>query len=307
MRALLHRLEKRRILRRLHRDLRVEPRVVRQHREPRHQLEALRPRRFQLAQAPRVLPASRLCQILEGNRVEVVVSQRDEAESPAAQLHDLLDDDVHAALPRALAVGAPDRAERAVLRTSAHGLDGGPHVPTGRHEVPPCALERRPLDVPALVQRLQGAPRAVVQHRAPDAVAVASHDGVRAAQLPGFIGVEGRVHAAEDDAGAALAGQPAHRVAAQHVQRVNADADDVARLELIEVEPLERLVREHWIAPFRRRGASQHVQPARRDDGSPERHVAGVDEMHTHMRLRIAAESPVRGRARRTARRSRTG
>ena len=47
---------------------------------------------------------------------------------------------------------------------------------------------------------------------------------------------------------AALARLPADRVAAQGVAGVDADADDVARLDSFEVDRLERLVAEHGIA-----------------------------------------------------------
>ncbi len=52
-----HRIEKRGIFRRFHRDLREEHHVVGQLREARHQLEPLRAERFQLVQARWIEPA----------------------------------------------------------------------------------------------------------------------------------------------------------------------------------------------------------------------------------------------------------
>ena len=93
------------------------------------------------------------------DRIEVVVGQRDEAEPAPAQLDDLCDDGIDAALPRLLAVGAPDRAERAVLRAAAHGLHRGPHVPALRQQVPARRQESVGVDAPALVDPLQRAGR----------------------------------------------------------------------------------------------------------------------------------------------------
>jgi hypothetical protein len=62
---------------------------------------------------------------------------------------------------------------------------------------------------------------------------------------------------------------------------VNADADDVARRHLSGIDGIERLVDDVRIAPPHARRRGQHEQPARRDDGNPERHVARVDQMDT--------------------------
>ena len=51
--------------------------------------------------------------------------------------------------------------------------------------------------------------------------------------LVGFVREERGVNAAEDDPGAALARHPADFVAAQRIARMDADADDVARGDLV--------------------------------------------------------------------------
>ena len=121
--------------------------------------------------------------------------------------------------------------------------------------------------------------------RAPHDVAVALDDGVRPAELVRLVRVERGMNAAEHDRGAAP-GRPADLVAAQGVAGVNADADDVARLDR-RVERLERFVDEDGIAISARRRGREHVQPARRDDADAERHVAGVDEVDDHMGLDV--------------------
>ena len=123
---------------------------------------------------------------------------------------------------------------------------------------------------------------AVGDHRAPDRVAVALDDGVGAAELVGFLGVEGGVDAAEDHVCARGARGPADLVAPQRVAGMDADADDVARLDRREVELLERLVGDQRVAEFLGRGSGDDEQPARSDDAHAEGDVARIDEMNLH-------------------------
>jgi hypothetical protein len=51
---------------------------------------------------------------------------------------------------------------------------------------------------------------------------------------------------------------------------VNADADDIARLDGVDGERLERLIDDERIAPLTTRRGSQYIQPARRDDRDAE-------------------------------------
>ncbi len=92
----------------------------------------------------------------------------------------------------------------------------------------------------------------------PGDVAVAFDDGVGLAALEGFFGKERGVDAAVDDPGSALAGHAADLVAAQGVAGVDADADDVAGLDGVGDDLLERLVDEDGVAQqsaaWRRRG-----------------------------------------------------
>ena len=147
-------------------------------------------------------------QVRQRDRIEVVVGQRDEPEAVTPELDDLGDDAVDAALPRLLAVGAPDRAERTVLGTPAHRLHGSPHVPALRQQVPARRHEALGIDTSALVGPLQRAVRRVIENDRPDHVAVAADDGVRAAELVGLLRIQRGVDAAEHD-GRARARSPA--------------------------------------------------------------------------------------------------
>ena len=108
-----------------------------------HQRKALGANGFELAQVRPIAPARSLGQVGKRHRVEIVIGQRDEPEPSPSQLHRFVDHGIDAALPRSLAIGAPHRAERAVLRAPAHRLDRSPHVAAARQEIPPGRLERR--------------------------------------------------------------------------------------------------------------------------------------------------------------------
>ena len=51
------------------------------------------------------------------------------------------------------------------------------------------------------------------------------------------------------------------------------------------IERFERLIDEDGVAIGARRGSREHEQPARRDDGDAERHVAGIDQVNSHPTL----------------------
>ena len=88
--------------------------------------------------------------------------------------------------------------------------------------------------------------------------------------------------ASEDDGRAALARLAADFISAQRVERVDADADDIAGCDGVEVDRIERLVDDARIAVLARRRRGEHVEPARRDNGGSKRDIAGVDEMNSH-------------------------
>ena len=184
---LAHRVEELRIFGRLHRDLREEHHVARKLREPLHQLEPLGARSPAALRAGLVLPASRHPQIFQRHRIEVVVGERDEPESATAEIDDLLDHAVEGALARLLAVGPPDRAERAVLRAAANGLDRRPHIPTRRQQIPAAREERVRLDASAVVHTLRMSGDAVCEDLRPDHLAVTLDDRMGAAEFARFV------------------------------------------------------------------------------------------------------------------------
>ena len=139
-----------------------------------------------------------------------------------------------------------------------------------------------PSDPPAVVARLQATVRAIGKNRGPHDVAVAFDDGVRAAELVRFVRIEGRMDAAKNDGRAAFARLAADFIPAQRVERVDADADDVAGCDGVEVDRIERLVDDARIAVLAGRRRGEHVEPARSDDGGTKRDIAGIDEMNCH-------------------------
>ena len=281
----LHRSHELRVLGRFHRDLGEEHHVFGQALQPLHQREALGADAFELAEPRRISAAAGLRQIGERHGIEIVVGERDEAEALAPQRDDLADHGLDVGLARLLAVGAPHRAERAVLRAAPHRLHRRPHVAILRQQVPSRLAEVIAGDAPRLVHALLHARDAIVDHRPERVIAVAPDDRVRPAEIVRFVRKERRVDAAEYDLGPALAHGAPDLVPAQRVPRVDADADDVAWLHLLRVENLQRLVADHRIAETRRRGGRKHVQPARRDDGGAERDVAWVHEKDAHSEL----------------------
>ena len=280
--GLAHRVQELRVLGRLHRDLGVEHQVARQLLHLGHQLEALVPQGLQLVVAGLVLAPVGHPQVFKGDGVEVVVGEGDEPETHAPQLDDLFDDRVHRPLARLLAVGAPHRAERAVLGAPPHGLDRRPHVVLALQQVPARGFERAGVHLAGVVDALRFALGAILQDRAPGEVAIALDRRVGAAALVRLVRIERRVDAAVHDPRPPLARPPAERVADQGVAGVDADAHDVAGLDPADVERLEALVDQDRIAPLAGRRRREHVQPAGGDDGHAEREMAGVDDEYAH-------------------------
>ncbi len=113
-------------------------------------------------------------------------------------------------------------------------------------------------------------------------IAIAFDDGVGFAALERFFRKQRGVNAAVDDPRAAAARHPAHLVAAQSVAGVDADADNVAGLNGLRDDLLERFIDEDGIAGRLWRGGGKNKQPARRDDRRSKRIVAWVDQMNAH-------------------------
>ncbi len=279
----LHRVQEVRILRRFHRDLREEHHVVGELGQPVHQLEPLRPDRAERLELRLIAAPRGHGQIGERDGIEIIIGERDEAEAAPPQLDDLAEDAIAGPLPRPLAVGLPDRAKRTVLRTASNGLDRRPHVPILRHQIPARGQEMLRLDASAVVDRVLTLGNAVVQHRAPDDVAVPLDDRMGPAQLMRLFRKQCGMNSAEHHLRTRFACQFADLVAAERVPGVNPDADDIARGDRRRVERLQRFVRDQWIPVAARRGLGEHVQPARGDDAGAEGNVARIDQMDVHI------------------------
>ena len=121
------------------------------------------PARTPSSSCSRVLSSRRAAmrQVGQRDRVEVVVGERDEPEAAAPQLARSRRRRRRA--PRAarlLAVGPPDRAERAVLRAAAHGLHRRPHVAAFGSRSQRAGAKRRAANAAAVVDAAAGCPAA---------------------------------------------------------------------------------------------------------------------------------------------------
>ena len=96
-----------------------------------------------------------------------------------------------------------------MLRAAAHSLHRRPHVAVTRQKAPARRSKIICLNPPSFINVLHGAARAIVEYRLPHYVAIAADHSVGATQLVRFLGIQGRVNAAKDHPGAALACLPA--------------------------------------------------------------------------------------------------
>jgi hypothetical protein len=105
---------------------------------------------------------------------------------------------------------------------------------------------------------------------------------VRLAERGRFVGVQRRVNTAKDDKRAALPCLTANLVAIDRVARVDTDAHDIARCNVVRIPRVERFVGDDRIAIDRRGRPGEDVQPTRRNHPNAERQAAGIDQMNLH-------------------------
>src|SRR5437588_5427546 len=96
----------------------------------------------------------------------------------------------------------------------------------------------------------------------------------------GFVRKQRGMNAAEDDPGAALAHLASDLVTAERVAGMNADADDVARANRVEIDRIQRFVDDDRIAPAAAGRRREDVEPARRNHGDAERFHTRIDKMN---------------------------
>lgn len=65
---------------------------------------------------------------------------------------------------------------------------------------------------------------------------------------------------------------------------MNADPDDIARLNVLRIYVFESFINENWISEEGRRSSGNHIHPPRRDDRSTKGRVARIDEVNLHFR-----------------------
>ena len=239
---------------------------------------------FQLIDPGLIVLPLRIGDVGHGDRIKIVVRQGNEAEAAAAQLDDLLDNANGSALTGTLSIGAPYGTKRAVFGASAHSLHRRPHIAVSRQQIPSGWLEVPRFHSSAVIDPLRSAGHAVMNYFVPDDVAIALHHRVRAAVLKRLLRIERGMDSPEHNPGAALACRAADFVSSQCVAGVNADTDDVAGLNTLQVEVFQSFIADFGIAERLVGRSGEHVQPSRRDDCRAERSIAGIDEVDAHGR-----------------------
>ena len=185
-----------------------------------------------------------------------------------------------------------------MLRAAAHRLHrrdhvacraaAGPSAPAASSRLRSCRRRRRAARVPASTS-----PITVGHTRSPSPLTT----GVRAAVLERLVGEQRRVNAAVDDVArrARCAARPDF-VAAQRIQRVDADADHVAGRPMVSRSSCSSVSSTMCGSPYscgRRR--RQHVEPAGRNHRNAKRHIAWIDQMDAHQGRGLASQgSPSR-------------
>ena len=278
----LHGIEELSVFGRFHGDLGKENRVGRQLGQPPHEFKALCPDGLKFIEPVRVVLLLGQAEVGESHGIKIVVGERDEAKSQSPQLDDFLDYHIRGTLAGTLTVGPPNRAEGAMLGAAPNRLHRGPHVALARHQVPAGGQERVGFNAAAFVDRQRRSLGAIRQYPGPDHISIALDYRVSATQFVGFVGIEGGVNASEHHVGAALAGHFPDFVAAERVGGVDADADNIAGLNLIRVYRLQGLVDQAGIAKARRCRRCKHIQPARGNDRGAKRNFTGIDEVNAH-------------------------
>ena len=233
----LHGIEEFSIFGRFHGDLGEENRVGRQLGQPPHEFKALCPDGLKFIEPVRVVLFFSQAEVGEGHGIKIVVGERDEAKSQSPQLDDFLDYNIRGTLAGTLTVGPPNRAKGAMLGTAPNRLHRGPHIALARHQVPARGQERVGFNAAAFVDRQRRSVGAIRQCPGPDHISIALDYRMSASQFVGLIGVEGGVNSSEHHVGAAFAGQFPDFVAAERVGGVDADADNIAGLNLIQALP----------------------------------------------------------------------
>src|SRR5258706_16233479 len=101
----------------------------------------------------------------------------------------------------------------------------------------------------------------------------------------GFVRIEGGVNSSENHVCASIPCQFPDFVAAESICGVDADANNIARLNLVGVHGLKGFIDQAGIAKARRGSRRQNIQPARSNYSCAERNFTGINEVNAHAAL----------------------
>ena len=90
------------------------------------------------------------------------------------------------------------------------------------------------------------------------------------------------MNAAVHDVSASGSRHPADAIAAQRISCVNADTDDIAGLDRVLLERVQRLVDQQRCSVTSRRRGGENVLPPRGDHGGAKRYIARIDQVNSH-------------------------
>lgn len=170
-----------------------------------------------------------------------------------------------------------------MLGASAHRLYRAPHVAALRQQIPPRRHEAIGVDSSPLVGSLEGPAHRVIKNDRPDGVAVAPNHRVRRAEFLRLPRIERRVDAAEHDDSATGPCCGANLVASKGIACMDPNPDYVTWLDAIQIQWLERFIRNLRAAIRRWCRGCEHEKPARSDDADAEREMARVHQVYGHI------------------------
>ena len=103
-----------------------------------------------------------------------------------------------------------------------------------------------------------------------------------APQIQGFLRIEGRVNATENNIGALLPRHFADFISAQRIPGMNSNSHDIAGLEAARISRNKCFIHENRVVVSGRCGRRQHIKPAWRDDRRAKGRMAWVDQVNRH-------------------------
>src|SRR5579864_5998627 len=103
---------------------------------------------------------------------------------------------------------------------------------------------------------------------------------MRVSELMRLLGIESRVDAAKDHPGAPAPRQLPNLVPTQRIAGVNANSNNITGMNSERLERLQGFIYKVRASVRIGSGSGQHIQPPRRYDRRPKRHIARIDQMN---------------------------